>query len=255
MLFLVGIGLAENDLSIGAIEACRRSELYLDAYTSFVDQKRVNALSKSLGREIKLLKRPELEENARELVSKALKRNIAILVGGDPLIATTHKILYIEAKRAGIRPVIIHAASVFTAAMGESGLDFYRFGPTCTIPKWSEHYKPVSFYNTIQNNIENGKHSMLLLDYDAAEKQTIPLAEAVKTLESAESHYKKNQIKDSTKLMVLHNIAMKSQKIIFTTIKGAKKIVLNRGPTLIIIPAKLTDIETEIIKSMHKNVW
>ncbi len=50
--------------------------------------------------------------------------------------------------------------------MGESGLDFYRFGQICTIPRWSEHYKPVSFYETIETNLTNGHHSILLLDYD-----------------------------------------------------------------------------------------
>ena len=48
---------------------------------------------------------------------------------------------------------VVHSNSVLTAAIGESGLDFYRFGAIATIPKWSAHYTPVSFYETLQKNM------------------------------------------------------------------------------------------------------
>ena len=62
---------------------------------------------------------------------------MAILVGGDPLMATTHKIFIHRGERQKVETEIVHANSIITTAIGESGLDFYGFGAPCTIPKWS----------------------------------------------------------------------------------------------------------------------
>ncbi len=44
-----------------------------------------------------------MEENASDMVKRAATKDIAILVGGDPLMATTHKILYIEAEKQHVK--------------------------------------------------------------------------------------------------------------------------------------------------------
>ena len=137
----------------------------------------------------------------------AAKADMAVLVAGDPLVATTHKIAYIEAKKAGVKVSVIHASSIVGAAMGESGLDFYRFGQICTIPMWSEHYKPVSFYETIEKNMANSLHSILLLDYDPKIGSIQP-SYAAEILAQAEKKYKKGIIKPSTKVIVLHNLSL-----------------------------------------------
>src|SRR5208283_4653121 len=143
MLLLVGTGISYDDMSVRAVEACRGCKLYVERYTSIMDDEKIMRISEMLGSTPKLLQRSDLEENARRIVSEAKSKNVAILVGGDPLTATTHKILLIEAAKQGVETRIFHASSIFTAAIGESGLDFYRFGQACTIPKWSKSYKPV----------------------------------------------------------------------------------------------------------------
>ena len=93
MIFLVGTGLSKGDLTQKAIETCAKGELFLDKYTSKVNGETLTAIKKSTGKVPTTLSRSEMEERAQELVEKAKEKDIVIIVGGDPLIATTHKIL------------------------------------------------------------------------------------------------------------------------------------------------------------------
>ena len=251
MLFLVGIGLSERDISLKAIEVCKDCDLYIDRYTSMIDDQRVEYLASAIGRQITTLARSDMEEGSRQIIERARTRDVAILIGGDPLMATTHKILYTAAKKLGVRVLAVHSSSIISAAMGESGLDFYRFGQVCTIPGWSEHYSPVSFYETISKNMKNNQHSMLLLDYDPIAVKSLSINEAIDTLEKAEQKYQQGVIIDKTKIFILHNVSMPTQKNIFTTIADSKALNVTDGASVLVIPATLTDIEKEVIESMY----
>ncbi|MGI0135079.1 MAG: diphthine synthase [Candidatus Micrarchaeaceae archaeon] len=251
MLFLVGIGLAERDISLKAIEICKDCDLFIDRYTSMISDQRVEYLATTIGKQITTLSRSDMEEGSRQIIERARSRDVAILIGGDPLTATTHKILYTAAKKLGVRVLAVHSSSIFSAALGESGLDFYRFGQVCTIPKWSAHYSPVSFYETISRNMKSNQHSLLLLDYDPVEEKSLSINEAVDTLEKAEQRYQQGVILDKTKLFVLHNVSMPTQKNIFTTIAEAKALSISNGTSVLILPASLSDIEKEVIASMY----
>ncbi|MDE1870670.1 MAG: diphthine synthase [Candidatus Micrarchaeota archaeon] len=248
MLFLVGLGLSEKDITAGAIDVCRNCELYIDTFTSAVGESTKDYITSATGKRITELSREDMEDSAAELVSMASVKDIAILVGGDPLIATTHKILYIEAKKHNVKTVAVHANSIMTTAIGESGLDFYRFGSTCTIPRWSEHYSPVSFYEKIATNLNNGEHTMLLLDYDSKSKSTISIREAVSIIEKSEAHYKKGVINPATRIIILHNMLQDDAKVVLTSIKEAESLDYG-GVNVIIIPAELKDIEKEALSA------
>ena len=250
MLFLVGVGLSSKDLTYRAVAVCKKSHIFVDKYTSFIDDKTISAIKRFTRKEIKTLSRSDLEENAERLVQLAKSENVAILVGGDPLIATTHKILFLIAKKSKVRIEVVHASSVFTAVIGESGLDFYRFGKVATIPSWSAHYSPKSFYETIKTNIQNNLHSLLLLDYNQENKTSLDLKEAIRILEEAKKSYKDLLINDNTEILIAQNIASRGSRFIRTKISTAKRLPINKGLTAIIIPAKLTDIERESVKVM-----
>ena len=253
MLFLVGIGLVEKDLSLGAIDACKRCELFVDSYTSVVSDGQLAQIRELSGKQPKELGRQELEEGAPSIVKRAKETDVAVLVGGDPLMATTHKILFIEARKQTVEVDVIHSSSVVSAAIGESGLDFYRFGRIATIPKWSSHYQPVSFYESIRENLKNDLHSLMMLDYKQELKSSLSVKEAVETLERAEESYKSGIIRDETDILVLNSISSANARKIFTSVKAAKGLELE-GPSVIIIPAKLTDIERESVASMCKSL-
>lgn len=210
----------------------------------------MNKIAELTKKEITKLSRQDLEDNIKKLVAEAKNNDIAILFGGDPLIATTHKIIYIEAKKLGIEVSVIHSASILSAAIGESGLDFYRFGQICTIPRWSEHYKPVSFYETIEKNQNSNQHSLLLLDYIQDKESSIQPRAAISVLEEAEGKYRKGIIKEDTKIIILHNLSQKGEEKTMQTISRARTLRLTEGPTVFVLPAKLVDTEKEVLDAL-----
>jgi len=250
MLFLVGAGLSEGGLTEEALELLKRNSvtIFAEKYTGWFGD-RIPELEKKLAKKVGILDRSGLEDNITSLIGLAKKGDIAVLVAGDPLIATTHKIAYIEARKAGVDVSVIHASSIVSAAMGASGLDFYRFGQICTIPTWSDHYKPVSFYETVDKNMANGLHSILLLDYDPKIGSIQP-SYAADILASAEKIYKKGIIKPSTKVILLHNLSIPGEQKLLLTLDVVKGLRLDTGPTVMILPAKMSDVEKESTAAM-----
>lgn len=252
MLYLIGAGLSNEEFPVGAIKACKDSDVYFEKYTSYLSDDRLEGISNILGKSLKELERSDLEENVSVILKKSQKENTAIIIGGDPLTATTHKILFITAKRLGAGIKIIHASSILSALIGESGLDFYRFGSICTISRWSEHYKPVSFYESVKKNNENNLHSIILLDYKPEINSSMDLANALKIIREAEIKYKGGVFANGAKLIVMHRLGLDGTKRIITTIGNAKRIDLKQaGPTVLILPAKLSDVEKETIEAMY----
>jgi diphthine synthase len=250
MLFLIGTGLSYDDISMGGVKAAKSSiKIYAEAYTSRMDNKKIEHLSNTTGKKITLLKRKDLEESASIIVSEAKTSDISVLIGGDPLIATTHKILFIEAKKQAIQVKVLHASSIFTAAIGRSGLDFYRFGSVCTIPKWTDKYKPVSFYETIEKNYSNNNHSLVLLDYKEEGESSIHIKDALEILEKAEAHYRKGIISNASKIVILINLGGEEEKAELMELSEARAIE-QTGMACLIIAAPLTEIEKETVESM-----
>lgn len=252
MLYLVGVGLSDGDISLKAQEVCMRCSLLFERYTCTIEPKRIEFMEKLFGRKISQLSRKELEEDASALLKRAKSEDIAVLIGGDPLMATTHKILIIGARKLGVRVELVHSTSIASVAVGESGLDFYRFGKICTLAGWHEHYRPVSFYETIRMNMQNNEHSLVLLDYDAEAESSLPLADAAMELRAAEATYKSGILNDSTQVMVLNRLSQENEMKAFVKFKDLDALKINKGPTVIIIPAKLTDIEKETLDSIFK---
>jgi len=134
MLVLIGLGLFdEKDLSLRGIEEAKKAnKVYIELYTTawFGD---LEKLEEIIGKKIKVLKRKDLEENSGKILEEAKTQDIAIFVGGDPLVATTHSALILEARKRGIKTEVIHNSSIFSA-IAETGLHIYKFGSCVTIP-------------------------------------------------------------------------------------------------------------------------
>jgi len=136
-LHLVGMGLGSvNYLTKGALEAAARSDkIYLDTYTSPIDESLLNHLRREFGEKLIEADRSLLEEGASRIVEEAGEGDVCVLVPGDPLIATTHLTLILEAARRGIGFRIVHGVSAHTALISSSLLQAYKFGRTVTIPR------------------------------------------------------------------------------------------------------------------------
>ncbi|MGC8537769.1 MAG: diphthine synthase [Candidatus Micrarchaeia archaeon] len=251
MLYLIGAGIGESDISIGSIEACRRaSKVYYENYTSLISESKVHLISDTIGKELIGLQRSSLEEESSKLIKEAKNTDIAIVLSGDPLIATTHKILFIGAKKEGVKVKVFHSSSILTAAIGESGLDFYRFGKVATVSRWTDSYKPISFYESIIVNQSNNLHTLMLLDYIPESGSSMQLTEALRILFEAENHYGKGIINPGIKIFVLVNMGTEKQQKLYASISELEKASIEKGPACIIMPAKLSDIEEEVVSSM-----
>ena len=128
-LYFIGLGLYdEKDISLRGLETIKKCDVvYLEDYTGMLscDMKR---LEKLYGKKIILSSRDLVEKKAEDSILKqAIEKNVAFLVTGDPMSATTHIDLRLRANKLGIECVVIHNASVFSA-VGVTGLQLYKFG-------------------------------------------------------------------------------------------------------------------------------
>ncbi|MGA3021069.1 MAG: diphthine synthase [Candidatus Micrarchaeales archaeon] len=257
MLLLVGLGLETKDLSVRALEEIKTAKLlFLEEYTSFLSKDYLRFIGKETRKTLDVVSRQDLEERVKEIVKKAKNAKIAILVPGDPLIATTHSIILNEAEKQGIECLVLHSSSILSAAIGESGLDAYKFGPVVTIPFWFANYKPTSFLDVLEKNMKNNEHTLLLLDIDQKNKRPMKIEEAVEVLNKAESARGSEGITDDLKVIVLADVGKKTQDIRYLKLGGLTKKIKEEldGKVLsLIIPAQLSFAEKESLDRVSKN--
>ena len=251
MLIIIGLGLEKGDLSVRALEAAAASDrLYIEQYTAFISAEYISFLKRETGKEIVELGRPDLEENSGILISAAKQENIAILVPGDPLIATTHHATLLDtAKKQDVECRIFHASSIYSAAVGESGLDVYKFGPAVTIAYWSDKYKPTSFLDRIESNIKNNSHTLVLLDLNQKEKKPMSLAEAMELLRSAGMGKEGSVIRNDLRVLIMGNVGKEDQKTAYVTLGETARVsdVFDGKMLVLIIPAEMSFAEQESI--------
>jgi diphthine synthase len=247
MLLLVGLGLETKDLSVRALEEIKKAkEIFIEEYTSFLPKGYLTFLQKETKKTLNVINRQDLEERISMMVKKAKNAKIAILIPGDPLIATTHSIILNEAEKQGIDCLVLHSSSILSVAIGESGLDAYKFGPVVTIPFWFANYKPTSFLDALGRNMKNNEHTLLLLDIDQKNRRPMKIEEAAEILRNAEFATRAGCISDDLKIIVLADAGKKTQEIKYIRFGGLTKKIKEEldGKVLsIIIPANLSFAE------------
>ena len=255
MLSIIGLGLDIGDISLKGLNSIREADrVLIETYTLPIPAGYIELLEKETGKKITKTDRKALEDDVRATAAPAAEYDLALLVPGDPLVATTHHIIIEAAMDAGAEVRIIHSASIFTAAIGESGLDIYRFGPTTTIPFWSSKYKPVSFIDTIAKNLCNNNHTLVLLDVDAQAGLTMSYADAVALLLKAEEMRRK-KVLGAKKILIMCEIGTPEQFIVYSEIGDIKLERLEKRMsskrTVLIIPAELNFAEARLVRSFE----
>jgi len=236
MLYLIGLGLNdENDLTLKAVDIAKKCECFIELYTS-VWKGSLDNLKEIIKKDVKVLNRTDLEENLELFIEKAKKNDIALFVPGDPLAATTHIDLVFEAKRKKIPVKIIHNASIFSA-IGEAGLQLYKYGKVATIPL-SGKLKNVK--DAIKRNKRLGLHTLLLLDIDLENNIFMKVADALKIL------LKKNVIKETDQIIALSNAGGDS-KLYYDSARGLKMREIEI-PAVLIIPGRLHFREKDFLE-------
>lgn len=164
VLYIIGLGLGdEKDITVRGLETVKKcSAVFLEFYTSMLGIDN-NKLESFYGVPVTLADRYMVESEAEQIYERALNEDVAFLVVGDPLCATTHTDLMLRARNIGVRVEVIHNASAMGAAAA-SGLQLYQFGYTVSIPLFEGDWRPDSFYSRIGYNSQGGMHSLCLLD-------------------------------------------------------------------------------------------
>jgi Diphthamide biosynthesis methyltransferase len=136
VLTFVGLGLYDlGDITLKGLTYVKSADVvFLEAYTSRLMGTDLTAMEVFFGKEIRVLSREDVEQDPAEILERAAAGRVAFLIGGDPMVSTTHADLRIRAAAAGIETSIIHAASISSAVCGLSGLQNYRFGKSCSVP-------------------------------------------------------------------------------------------------------------------------
>lgn len=252
MLYLIGIGLKPEHLTLEALHALEDcNEIYLETYTSAFAEGDLKELKKTLGgKKINLLDRMQVEEEfAQNIMPEAKKENIALLIFGAPLFATTHIQLLIDAKAPKVKTKVIQGISVQNF-LPETGLDAYKFGRIATIVAPEENYAPESFYEIIENNFANGLHTLCLLDIKSEFGELLSVSEALGILQDIEERRSKNILKRAL-LVGIAGMGSKRQKIAIGNAAELSNFPKTPLPQSLIICGKLNEKENEAIGALY----
>ncbi|MDD5699863.1 MAG: diphthine synthase [Candidatus Nanoarchaeia archaeon] len=237
MLYLIGLGLNEKGISLEGIEAIKKCKIvFLEDYTvefSYSAEK----LEKIIGKKVISANR-EFIENF-DVLKDAKKSNIALLVYGSPLTATTHISLIQEAKKQKINYEIIYNASILDA-VAETGLQLYKFGKITSMPAWQrdKNYQPDSFMDILKENRFINSHSLILIDIGLEFRKAL-----FQLVFSAEKY-------DFSidKMVVCSRLGTKDSRIFYGTIPELKGRKID-APFCFIIPGEMHFFEKEILEN------
>mmetsp|Transcript_4435 Transcript_4435/g.13115 ORF Transcript_4435/g.13115 Transcript_4435/m.13115 type:complete len:280 (-) Transcript_4435:29-868(-) len=182
VFYLVGLGLGdEKDITVRGLEAVRAcDEVWLESYTSVlgVDVPKLEAF---YGRPVKVASRETVESECDQILRGCASRDVALLVVGDSLCATTHTDIALRAREMGATVEVVLNASVM-GAVGKCGLQLYSYGQTVSIPFFEGAWRPTSFYGKIQYNRGGNLHTLCLLDIKVREQDFDVLAKTGRTV-------------------------------------------------------------------------
>ncbi|HLC86687.1 MAG TPA: diphthine synthase [Candidatus Nanoarchaeia archaeon] len=238
MLYLIGLGLNKDGISKYGLEIVKRCKrVYLENYTVDFPYSLAELIEVTGGKKIMQADREKVE--SLELVDEAAKSDIALLIYGSPLTATTHISMIQECKRLGIKYKVIYAASIIDA-IAETGLQLYKFGKITSMPAWDikKNFTPDSFMKTIQENQSIKAHTLILVDIG------LRLQEAIEQLKTAAKNYPAKL----GKLVVCQSLGTNKAKILYNDIEYFEDFARISSPFCIIIPSKLHFLEKEILE-------
>jgi diphthine synthase len=195
-IIFVGLGLHDDHgISLSGLEEVRAADkVFAEFYTSLLPSFSLERFESLAGKKLTLLSRRDLEDmNGQAVLQAAEKGSVALLVPGDPMIATTHVALRIEAQKRGVKTRIVHGASILSAAAGLSGLHNYKFGKSVTVP-FPDENPSATPYSVIAENQKRGLHTLCLLDIKADEKRYLSIGGALNTLLKVEAEEGKEAV-------------------------------------------------------------
>ncbi len=248
MLYLIGLGLWNaKDISVAGFEAVKSADLvYIETYTSVFGVS-TKDLESFFNKKLICADRKMIEQDAEKLLADARRKNVALLIYGDPLCATTHVDLLQRASVNGIKSEIFQNTSILTA-VARTGLQLYKFGKTASIPFSQVDYQPETPYLVLKENLSIGAHTLFLLDLRPDEQKFMSIADGLRELQRIEIKQGRGLVKDSTLVVACARLGSADQCIKSGTVRELLKSDFGKPPHCIIIPSKLHFVEEEWLK-------
>lgn len=249
MFYLVGLGLFdEKDISLKGLECLKNvDKIYAEFFTSRLFGSSFEAIEELVGKKIEILVRSEVEEESKFL-NEAKKLDVALITGGDPLIATTHSDFIVECSKRKIDYEIIHGSSILSSAPAISGLQAYKFGKVTTIPFPDHNFYPKSPYMAIEENLAMNLHTLVLLDIQAHNNRYMSINEGLKYLMNIKDSldYQGSINEDSLAIGIAR---VGSKDVVVKAGSISQLITFDFGGPLhcIILPSKLHIVEAEYL--------
>ncbi len=235
MLYLLGTGINdEYDLTLREIDILKKcDEILFENYTS-LNRININHLEEMINKKVKPCKRQDIENDEEAILERARKQNIAIMVIGDPLIATTHTMFLVDGYSKGIEVKVINNVSVLNA-IAKTGLEVYKFGRIVSIP-WQKNAN--SFFEYLTINLKNDMHTLCLLDIDAENNRFMNFKEALSRIAALDN----GSINEA---VVCCALGTEDETIMYDSIDNLMKKECNKYPQCLIIPAKMHFMEQD----------
>ena len=232
MLYIIGLGLEDGEITQKGLEALEEADQAFAEFYTNTETVDLEKLEDETGTDIERLEREEVERNDR-IVKEAESQEVAFLVSGDPLTATTHYDIKHRAEQKGIETKVYHAPSIFTA-IAETGLNVYKFGRTVTLPREA---KPSSLIEHIGKNDSIGIHTLILLDID------YPANEAAQKLVEMEEDLSDREV------VVLERANQDSQSVSVMELEEAAQSEFGEPPHCMILTGEKSHMEEDFIEA------
>jgi diphthine synthase len=248
-LTFVGLGLGDQGASIGGIKAIKEADTaYLEYYTTPYAPRLLQEVEGAAQRTMTIVDRTFVEDG-KKILDDASEGTVVLAVQGDPMIATTHSDLMVRAISRGIKTEIVHAATIATAAASASGLHYYKFGATVTFTRETKNFHE-QVYGRVHQNLLEGSHTLLLLEYDVEGGQGVTPPGLMEGLLRAEANYKREVVSERTFLVVLSRVGTQQGSLRAGSIAQLMSLDYGQPPYVAIVPGRLHFSEKEALAAV-----
>jgi len=248
-LSFVGLGLGAKGITLEGVEEMIAADvIFLEYYTTPHEPQLLRQVQVATGKNFTIVDRQFVEDGSK-ILSGAEGEKVVLAVLGDPMIATTHNELRVRAIRRGIETRVVHSATIASAAASASGLHSYKFSRTVTVTREAVG-KLTQAYHILHQNLLEGAHTLLLLEYDVQSGQGVTPADAFAGLLLAEANFKRRVVSEDTFAIMLSRLGREDSALAAGSFSELSRRDAGMPPHCIIIPGKLHFTEAEAISAI-----
>ncbi len=248
-LSFVGLGLGAKGITLEGVEEMIAADIiYLEYYTTPHEPQLLKQVQASTGKSFTIVDR-QFVEDGNKILLDAKEEKVVLAVLGDPMIATTHNELRVRAIRQGTETRVVHSATIASAAASASGLHSYKFSRTVTVTRETVG-KLAQVYHILHENLLEGAHTLLLLEYDVQSGEGVSPGDALAGLLLAEANFKRGVVSEKTFAIMLSRLGREGASLTAGSFADLSKVDAGAPPHCIVIPGKLHFTEVEAVAAI-----